>query len=57
MRRTSSRDENGFVTYVVGSQLEAEHPVDLLAPRGQHDDRDHPRLGTGPHLLQDVDSG
>jgi hypothetical protein len=42
---------------VVRAELEAEHAVDLLAPRGQQNDGDHPRLVTGPHLLQDLDPG
>ena len=39
MRATSSRGLNGFGEVVVGAHLEPDDAVDVLALRGQHDDR------------------
>jgi hypothetical protein len=47
----------GLGHVVVGAQLEPQHPVDLLAPGGQQDDRRHPRLALAADLLEDVDAG
>ena len=44
MRPSSSRGLNGLGRVIVGADFQADDAVDLLAQRGQHDDR-HLRIG------------
>ena len=39
IRATTSRGENGLLDVIVGAELKAEHAVDLVGARGEHDDR------------------
>jgi hypothetical protein len=39
IRASNSRGLNGLARVIVGAHLEAEDAIDVLAVRGQHDDR------------------
>lgn len=52
MRASSSRGAERLGKVVIGAELQADHPVDLVSLGGQHDHRD---VGAGTQLLADRD--